>query len=144
MVQVFFFWSCLWHMTWTQFYELPYHAHNKILRSAQYGHWEGCYSCFIGPFEDALYLYSRHNLYLLPPWCRTLLPHVKLCLYEASRSWLAGLNLCVTMTSQYCVTQLTDHGTLQHAIFISPLPWRFDHSMSGVNVICISVWEIHY
>ena len=86
----------------------PYHALNDFLRGAWYGHREGCYSCFIGPFEDARHPYSRRNLYLLPPWRRALLPRVKPCFYEASRSWLAGLNFHPMMTSQHRASDPND------------------------------------
>ena len=90
-----------WNTAGPSFINCPYHAHNEFLRGGRYGHREGCYSGFIGPFEDARHPYSRRNLYLLPPWRRALLPRVKPCLYEASRSWLADLNFRATMTSQH-------------------------------------------
>ena len=102
------------------FMNCPYHALNDVLRGARYGHREGCYSCFIGPFEDARHPYSRHNLYPLPPWRRALLPLVKPCLYEASRSWLAGLNFRATMTSQHGASDPTDwpwHIAARHFLF---------------------------
>ena len=86
----------------------PYHALNNFLRGARCGHWEGCCSCFIGHFEDAQHPYSRRNLYLLPPWCRALLPCIKPCLYKVSRSWLAGLNFHATMKSQHAASDPTD------------------------------------
>ena len=109
------------------FINCPYHAHNEFLRGAQYGHPEGCYSCFIGPFEDAWHPCSRRNIYLLPQWCRALLPRVKPCLYEASRSWLAGLNFRATMTSQYGASDPSDwpwHIEARHFYLTLALPLR--------------------
>ena len=90
------------------FMKCPYHALNDFLRGAQYGNREGCYSCFRGFFRDAQYPCSRRNLYLLPPWCRALLPHIKPCLYQASWSWLAGLNFHAMLMSQHRASDPTD------------------------------------
>ena len=112
------------------FINCPYHAHNEFLRGAQYGHPEGCYSCFIGPFEDAQHPYSRCNLYILPPWHRVLLPCVKPYLYKASRSWQAGLNFHATKTSQHWASDPTDWpwhiaACYFHLALALPL-WSFD------------------
>ena len=125
----------------------PYHAHNEFLRGARYGHREGCYSCFIGPFEDARHPSSRRSLYLLPPWRRPLLPRVKPCLYEASRSWLAGLNFRATMTSQHWASDPTDwpwHIAARH--FYLSIPLRsFDIGREcKINISTCERYTINY
>ena len=46
--------------------------------------------------------------------------------------WLAGLDFSTMLTSHNWVSEPIDHGTLQHAIFISPC--HFNHLVLGVNM----------
>ena len=60
------------HATGPSCMSCPCHAPNDFWRGARYGHRDGCYSCFIGPFDDARYPYSRrtsspHPPHSLPP-----------------------------------------------------------------------------
>ena len=93
---------------------------NDFLKGARYGHREGCYSCFIGPLRT-------HDTCIADATYTSSLRGVKPCLYEASRSWLTGLNFRATMTSQQGTSDLTDwpwHIAARHFYLALTLPLR--------------------
>ena len=105
----------------------PYHALKDFLRGTWYRYQECWNSLFYSSFEDTRHLYSRRNLYPFPLWCRALPPQVKRCLYKASRSWLAGLNFHMMLTSQHCASDSTDwpwHIAAWH-FYLALLFWSF-------------------